>query len=76
MIKKRSIYFNLKLFGFLLIAFLSQSAYAEWAMLAKDKRENNYYLDSTITRAGKISKAWVLIDFSNPMIDTDCRINN
>ena len=69
MIKKRSVYFNLKLFSFLLIALLSQSANAEWAMLAKDKRENIYYLDSTITRAGKISKAWVLIDFSNPMID-------
>ena len=69
MMKKPSVFFNLKLFGFLLIALLSQSAYAEWTMLAKDKRENIYYVDSAITRAGKISKTWVLIDFSNPMID-------
>ena len=69
MMKKRPVYFNVKFFGFLLLCCLSQSAYAEWTMLAKDKRDNIYYLDSAITRTGKISKAWVLIDFSNPMID-------
>lgn len=69
MIKKRFVIFNLKLFTFLLISFFGQSAYAEWTMLAKDKNENSYYLDSTITRIDKISKAWVLIDFSNTMID-------
>ena len=69
MMKNRPVYFNVKLFGFLLLCCLSQSAYAEWTMLAKDKRDNTYYLDSTITRTGKISKAWALIDFANPMID-------
>ena len=67
--KKPPFYFNVKLFGFLLICCLSQSAYADWTMLAKDKRDNTYYLDSAITRTGKISKAWALIDFTNPMID-------
>ena len=69
MMKKRPVYFNVKLFGFLLICCLSQSAYADWTMLAKDKRDNTYYLDSAITRTGKISKAWALIDFTSPMID-------
>ena len=69
MMKNRPVYFNVKLFCFLLLCCLSQSAYAEWTMLAKDKRDNTYYLDSTITRTGKISKAWALIDFANPMID-------
>lgn len=69
MTKMRSVKFNLKLLGCLLISLISQSAYAEWVMLTKDKRDNIYYLDSAITKAGKISKAWVLIDFANPMID-------
>lgn len=69
MMKNRSIHFNVKLFSFLLFALCSQSSYAEWTLLAKDKRENSYYVDSAVTRTGKISKAWVLIDFSNPMID-------
>ena len=69
MMKKRLVNFNVKLFSFVLIVLFSQSAYAEWTMLAKDKRDNTYYLDSAITRSGKIAKAWVLIDFSNPMID-------
>ena len=69
MMKKRLVYLNVKLLCFLLLSFLSQSVYAEWTMLAKDKRDNTYYLDSAISRSGKIAKAWVLIDFSNPMID-------
>ncbi len=69
MMKKRSVNFYLKLFGFLMISSLSQSAFAEWTMLTKDKRDNIYYLDSAITKSGKISKAWVLIDFADPMID-------
>lgn len=71
MMKKRLVYLNVKLFGFFLLAGLSQSAHADWTMLAKDKRDNTYYLDSAITRSGKIFKAWVLIDFANPMIDVN-----